>query len=131
MSLPLDLSPSLLRAAVQDLMESRATYRPLQVFREVLGDPEADFEFPEDEQEFIRLIELARDSIQGTAATPRGRPSRAIPAEKWKVSMRQDLALFTDMVLADPVRGNLGYGKRSALLEELLLKWARSRGFKG
>lgn len=131
MSLRLDLSPSLLRAAVQDLLDNGGAYLPTDLYRQVLGDPTAELETIEDVRAFVALVNLTKQSIQSAAAATRGRPSRAIPAEKWKVSMRQDLALFTDMVLADPVRGNLGYGKRSALLEELLLNWARKRGFKG
>lgn len=70
-------------------------------------------------------------SHEGRTISRRGKPSRAIPAIKWKVSVRQDLALFVDMFLLDPSRDKLKYGERSSLIEQLLLEWARNTGFKG
>lgn len=76
----------------------------------------------------LREAEAAKRTEQrGSTA---GRPRRTLKAVKWKLSIREDLALFLDLHLLDPVRGQVQLGARSVLVEELLLKWARERGFK-
>lgn len=141
----IQMSPGSLRTAVQELPEGTPEVldagQLLALYRTATGEPSAAFDSLADAHSFQGLVDLTRAhlrrmqdeaSVETSPATGRrGKPSRAIPAEKWKVSIRQDLALFVDMMLFDPARDRLGYGERSTLIEQLVLAWARERGFKG
>jgi len=135
MSLALNLDPRALRHVVEAGLKDGTLYdRPfLDLYGEALGDPNAEWEEAADKALFEALVELtvAHVEKERNGANKRGRPARSVPAVKWKVSIRHDLALYIDMLLADPVRGGLGYGERSALIERLTLDWARKNGFKG
>lgn len=51
-----------------------------------------------------------------------GRKPLMIPTTDWKIRIPVDLAAKADMLFLDPVRGNIQYGARSALVTELLRK---------
>ena len=134
--LPVNLNPTSLRRVAERYLQAGTpptTLSSLSIYREVVEDPSATWDSPDDQMHFQALVELTVAHVEKgmSGANKRGKPARTVPAVKWKVSIRHDLALYIDMLLADPVRGGLGYGERSALVERLVLDWARKNGFKG
>lgn len=56
-----------------------------------------------------------------------GRPPKAIPTVEWKVYIRSDLAAQVELLLTDPMREKVRYGKRGQLIEQLLEAWLKTQ----
>jgi hypothetical protein len=52
-----------------------------------------------------------------------GRKKHVIPSVRWRVEVREDLAAKTELILYDPLRQEIAYGARSALVNQLLEEW--------
>lgn len=50
----------------------------------------------------------------------RGRPALVVPTVDWKCRIPVDVAAKIDMLLLDPVRQEVAYGRRSQLVTQLL-----------
>jgi len=61
----------------------------------------------------------------------RGRKALTIPNIDWKIRMPSDLAAEVELLLFDPVKEEVTYGARSALIEELLRDWVEAKRQKG
>lgn len=61
----------------------------------------------------------------------RGRKALTIPNIDWKIRMPSDLAAEVELLLFDPVKEEVTYGARSALIEELLRDWVETKRQKG
>jgi len=54
---------------------------------------------------------------------PLGRKPRAIPRRSRHIYLREDIAATVDLILLDPMREKVKYGKWSDLVEALLRTW--------
>lgn len=52
-----------------------------------------------------------------------GRKPRAIPRSEKHIRIREDIMATVDLLLLDPMRAKVKYGKRSDLIEDLLRQW--------
>jgi len=53
----------------------------------------------------------------------RGRRALTTPNIDWKIRIPQPLAAEVELILLDPLRGEVKYGERSQLIESLLRDW--------
>ena len=53
----------------------------------------------------------------------RGKKPAADPSLEWKISIKQSIAGRLELLLADPVTGKIGHGKRSRLINALLSEY--------
>lgn len=56
----------------------------------------------------------------------RGRKANLVPSVSWHIEIPIDLAFQVEARLLDPVTRKAEYGKRSKLIQSLLLDWVRS-----
>lgn len=56
-----------------------------------------------------------------------GRPRKIDRPVEWKVYVPSSVANVVDLLMLDPVTGNIRKGARSALVEELLRRWVEER----
>lgn len=59
--------------------------------------------------------------------TSKGRPRARIPRIRKDFYIRQDVAARVDLILLDPMRLKVRYGKWSDLVEELLTEWVLAK----
>lgn len=55
------------------------------------------------------------------------RPKKANPTERMTVYVEAELLQKVDILLTNPLSGNIKYGARSALVERLLREWLNTQ----
>lgn len=58
---------------------------------------------------------------------PRGKVSHLDPPIKWRVNIPESIAAKVELMLLNPLTGDIRYGARSDLITKLLKQWLDER----
>ena len=53
----------------------------------------------------------------------RGRKPHTEKSVRWRIEVKEKIALQVELLLLDPLTGEIAYGARSALINQLLAEW--------
>ena len=53
----------------------------------------------------------------------RGKVAHTDPPVKWRINVPQSVAAKVELMLFDPLKGEIKYGARSDLITKLLVEW--------